>query len=62
MPQVALSYLCTLPSDPAEAHFETFALSLLSSLLLDGPPAPLYQALIEPNIGSGYACPGGDFA
>ena len=48
-----LPSLSTLP--PADYALTSFALSILSSLLLDGPAAPLYQALIEPNIGNGYA-------
>jgi Zn-dependent M16 (insulinase) family peptidase len=28
---------------------------MLSELLLDGPNAPMYQALIEPQIGNVYA-------
>ena len=35
--------------------FEGFTNSILSSLLVDGPTSPLYQALIEPNIGSDYS-------
>lgn len=35
--------------------FETFCMSLLSSLLLEGPTSPMYAALIESNIGSDYA-------
>ena len=34
---------------------ETFDLKLLSSLLLDGPAAPLHQALLESNLGTDYA-------
>ncbi|TPX62967.1 hypothetical protein PhCBS80983_g00118 [Powellomyces hirtus] len=35
--------------------FETFAVGILTSLLLDGAAAPMYKALIETNIGSDYA-------
>lgn len=35
--------------------FEGFTNSILSSLLVDGPTSPLYQTLIEPNIGSDYS-------
>ena len=45
--------LSALP--PSSLSLTSFALSILSSLLLDGPTAPLYQALIEPNLGNGYA-------
>ncbi|KAJ3020456.1 Mitochondrial presequence protease [Thoreauomyces humboldtii] len=34
---------------------ETFAVGVLTSLLLDGAAAPMYKALIETNIGSDYA-------
>ncbi|RKO97096.1 hypothetical protein CXG81DRAFT_8975 [Caulochytrium protostelioides] len=32
----------------------TFELSLIGSLLMDGPTSPLYQALLESKLGSGY--------
>ncbi|KAJ3152267.1 Mitochondrial presequence protease [Geranomyces variabilis] len=35
--------------------FETFAVSVLTSLLLDGAASPMYKALIATNIGSDYA-------
>lgn len=34
---------------------ETFALSILSSLLMDGPSSPFYQALIDSGLGSDYS-------
>ena len=48
-----LSNLSSLPAD--QFPLVSFALSILSSLLLDGPMSPLYQALIESHIGNGYA-------
>jgi Zn-dependent M16 (insulinase) family peptidase len=48
----AVSYLTNKIEDGA---FESFALSMLSALLLDGPNAPMYQALIEPQIGTVYS-------
>ncbi|KAI9105447.1 peptidase M16C associated-domain-containing protein [Phlyctochytrium arcticum] len=33
---------------------ESFALRVLTSLLMDGAAAPMYKALIEPNIGTDY--------
>ncbi|KAJ3175590.1 Mitochondrial presequence protease [Geranomyces variabilis] len=35
--------------------FETFAVGVLTSLLLDGAASPMYKALIATNIGSDYA-------
>lgn len=34
---------------------ESFALSLLSHLLLDGPAAPMHQVLLESGLGTAYA-------
>ena len=48
-----LSGLSQLPAD--QFPQVSFAMSILSSLLLDGPMSPLYQALIESHIGNGYA-------
>lgn len=35
--------------------FENFTLSLLSSLMISGPNAPFYKALIEPKIGTDFS-------
>lgn len=35
--------------------FETFTLSLLSSLLVDGPNSPFYKALIESGVGTDFS-------
>ncbi|KAL4657639.1 presequence protease, mitochondrial-like [Arapaima gigas] len=35
--------------------FEAFTLSLLSSLMVNGPNSPLYKALIEPKIGTDFS-------
>ncbi|KAJ5070964.1 presequence protease [Anaeramoeba ignava] len=34
--------------------FEVFSLAILQKLLLDGPNSPIYQALIESELSSGY--------
>jgi len=34
---------------------DTFAMHIVSSLLLDDPSAPFYRSLIEPNIGQSFA-------
>lgn len=47
----SVSYLCNDVSDA----FESFSLRVLSSLLLDGHGAPLYQALIESGLGADYS-------
>jgi presequence protease len=38
-----------------DSAFETFSLSLLSTLLCAGPNSPMYKALIESRLGSGYS-------
>ncbi|NP_001039262.1 presequence protease, mitochondrial precursor [Xenopus tropicalis] len=35
--------------------FEAFTLSLLSSLMVDGPNSPFYKALIEANLGTDFS-------
>ncbi|XP_031434464.1 presequence protease, mitochondrial, partial [Clupea harengus] len=35
--------------------FESFVLSLLSSLMISGPNSPFYRSLIEPKIGSDFS-------
>ena len=35
--------------------FQDLTNSIISSLLVDGPTSPFYQALIETNIGSDYS-------
>jgi Zn-dependent M16 (insulinase) family peptidase len=56
--KAALAYLCKplgqLSEDVSEAE-ERFALSLTSSLLLNGPTAPMYKSLLADNRGSGYS-------
>jgi Zn-dependent M16 (insulinase) family peptidase len=49
--RVSVSFLVNNITDP----FETLSLSVLSSLLLQGPNSPMHQALIESNIGMDYA-------
>ncbi|OXB66929.1 hypothetical protein ASZ78_017057 [Callipepla squamata] len=48
---VSVSYLLTDITDV----FETFTLSLLSSLLVDGPNSPFYKALIESGVGTDFS-------
>uniref|UniRef100_A0A8B9F2F3 Presequence protease, mitochondrial n=1 Tax=Amazona collaria TaxID=241587 RepID=A0A8B9F2F3_9PSIT len=48
---VSVSYLLTDITDT----FETFTLSLLSSLLVDGPNSPFYKALIESGVGTDFS-------
>jgi presequence protease len=36
-------------------EYETFALSVVSSLLINGPNSPLYKALIDSGLGTDYA-------
>ncbi|XP_065483596.1 presequence protease, mitochondrial [Caloenas nicobarica] len=48
---VSVSYLLTDITDT----FETFTLSLLSSLLVDEPNSPFYKALIESGVGTDFS-------
>lgn len=48
---VCMSYLLGDITDT----FEGFTLSLLSSLMISGPNAPFYKALIEPKIGTDFS-------
>jgi presequence protease len=45
------SFLCNTSNDSQEV----FEMRVLSNLLLEGPASPLYQALLESNIGTEYA-------
>ncbi|KAJ3213672.1 Presequence protease, mitochondrial [Dinochytrium kinnereticum] len=51
--QVRLS-ITYLANDGTET-FETFAMQILSTLLVDGAASPFYKELIETNIGTDYA-------
>ncbi len=53
---LAVSYLC----EDIKNVYELFELKVLSQLLIDGPNASFYKALVEPNFGSGYS-PGTGF-
>eukprot|EP00794_Sanderia_malayensis_P000544 gene544-1199_t len=48
---ITVGYMLESTDDP----FDVFTMGILSSLLASGPNSPFYQALIKPNIGSGYA-------
>ncbi|XP_075068173.1 presequence protease, mitochondrial [Mixophyes fleayi] len=48
---VSLSFLLSEITD----SFESFTLSLLSSLLVDGPNSPFYKALIESKLGTDFS-------
>ncbi|XP_056375480.1 presequence protease, mitochondrial [Hyla sarda] len=48
---VSMSFLLSDITD----SFESFTLSLLSSLLVDGPNSPFYKALIEANLGTDFS-------
>ena len=49
--KTSVTFIC----DDGEDIVETFALKVISSLLLDGHSAPLYQALIESGIGADFS-------
>ncbi|KAI8391039.1 peptidase M16C associated-domain-containing protein [Radiomyces spectabilis] len=49
--RVSLSFL----ANNTEDVFETFAMKLLSSLLLNGHASPMYKALIDTNLGSEFS-------
>ncbi|XP_065057689.1 presequence protease, mitochondrial-like [Rhopilema esculentum] len=48
---ISVGYLLDSTTDP----FKAFTMGILSTLLASGPNSPFYQALIKPNIGSGYS-------
>ncbi|KAG8443350.1 hypothetical protein GDO86_011952 [Hymenochirus boettgeri] len=48
---VSVSFLLSEITD----SFEAFTLSLLSSLMVDGPNSPFYKALIEANLGTDFS-------
>ncbi|XP_066441695.1 presequence protease, mitochondrial isoform X2 [Eleutherodactylus coqui] len=48
---VSMSFLLSDITD----SFEAFTLSLLSSLLVDGPNSPFYKALLEANLGTDFS-------
>ena len=47
----AMSYLVT----PIDQTYESFVLRVLSELLLEGPSAPFYKALIESGLGQAFS-------
>ena len=47
----AMSYLVT----PIDQTYESFVLRVLSELLLVGPSAPFYKALIESGLGQAFS-------
>lgn len=49
--KVSISFLTNMVSD----SFETFAMRILSYLLIDGQASPFHKALIDSNLGSEYA-------
>ncbi|KAJ3047852.1 Presequence protease, mitochondrial, partial [Rhizophlyctis rosea] len=49
--KMSVSFLTNRDTDV----YESFAMRVLSSLLLEGAASPMYKALIESNIGSDYA-------
>jgi Zn-dependent M16 (insulinase) family peptidase len=48
---VGVAYLLGSITDP----YESFLEGLICKLLIDGPPSPFYQSLIDANIGSDYS-------
>ncbi|PJF18358.1 hypothetical protein PSACC_01827 [Paramicrosporidium saccamoebae] len=54
-PNKQIKMITSFITNPITNSQTTFNMQILSSLLLDGPAAPLYKALIESNIGSEYA-------
>ena len=53
----AMSYLVT----PIEQTYESFVLRVLSELLVEGPSAPFYQALIESGLAQAFSPVTGKF-
>lgn len=48
---IAIGHLCTDVCD----IYESFVMNIVTELLVSGPNSPLYKALVEPNIGSGFS-------
>jgi len=56
--KLGLTFLCDLI--PAENPYENFCIQILSALLLNGPNAPFYKAIIEKNKAPNF-CPGSGY-
>jgi len=54
-PKKQTKVLVTVLANNLEDMMEVNSLYLLSTLLTDGPNAPFFKSLIEPNIGSDYS-------
>ena len=52
--KMGITFLC---NNPAKDSYEAFCLSILSSLLFDGPNTPFYKNIIEEGIAPNF-CPG----
>ena len=52
--KMGVSFLC---NNAAKETYESFCLSILSSLLFDGPNTPFYKKIIEEGIAPNF-CPG----
>jgi Zn-dependent M16 (insulinase) family peptidase len=56
--KLGIAFLCDLL--PAKDDYESFCLNILSSILLSGPNAPFYKAIIEEGIAPNF-CPGAGY-
>lgn len=54
-PEKDSKFTISVLTNPISDTFETSSLVFLSSLLLGGPNSPLYQNLIDTNIGQAYS-------
>jgi Zn-dependent M16 (insulinase) family peptidase len=56
--KLGIAFLCDIL--PAKDDYESFCLNVLSTILLQGPNAPFYKAIIEEGIAPSF-CPGAGF-
>lgn len=56
--KLGIAFLCNLL--PSKDEYESFCLNVLSSILINGPNAPFYKAIIEEGIAPNF-CPGAGY-
>ena len=56
--KLGIAFLCDVL--PSANEYESFCLNILSSMLLNGPNAPFYKAIIEEGIAPNF-CPGSGY-
>jgi Zn-dependent M16 (insulinase) family peptidase len=56
--KLGIAFLCNLM--PSKDEYESFCMNVLSSILINGPNAPFYRAIIEEGIAPNF-CPGAGY-